>query len=84
MVKKKKKYQYKSLKSPTKDFRNIAQVTMGGGMVGTMTPLLSNPSAGNISNATQGMVGFAIMSPMAKVGFDAIDNISKRSKKKKR
>ena len=71
----------KNKKSPTKDFRNIAQVTMGGGMVGTMTPLLSNPSAANISNATHGMVGFSIMAPMTKVGFDAIDNISKQRKK---
>jgi len=83
MVKKRKHKHKKSEKSPTKDFRNIAQVTMGAGMVGSMTPLISNPSAANIGNATQGMVGFAIMAPIASVGFDAIDNISKTGKKKK-
>jgi len=81
MVKKKKKY--KSMQSPTKDFRNVAQVGMGAGMVGMMTPLMTAPTPGNINNAIQGSVGFAILSPIASVGFDAIDNISKQNKKKK-
>jgi len=78
MVKKKKK------KSYTKDFRDIAQISMGAGMVGTMTPLISDPSACNIGNAVHGMVGFSILAPVVKVGFDAIDNISKSGKKKNR
>ena len=73
----------KNKKSPTKDFRNIAQVTMGGGMVGMMTPLLSNPSTANIGNAIEGSIGFAILAPTAGVGFDAIDNIYKSGSKKK-
>jgi hypothetical protein len=78
-MKAKKKY----VKTPTADFRNMTQVAMGAGMVGTMTPLMSNPSAGNMGNAVQGMVGFGMMAPMASMGFDAIDNISKSGKKKK-
>ena len=80
MVKKKRKY--KSMQPPTKDFRNVAQIGMGAGMTGMMTPLISNPTPGNINNAIQGSVGFAILSPVAGVGFDAIDNISKSKKKK--
>ena len=73
---KKKKY----VKRSTSDFRNIAQVTMGAGMVGAMTPLMSNPSQGNLSGAAQSMVGFSILAPMASVGFDAIDRIGKKRK----
>lgn len=82
MVKKKRYVKTKS-DSPTKDFRQITQVTMGGGMAGMMMPLLSNPSPGNIGNAVQGSVGFAILAPMSGVGFNAIDNIYKSGKKKK-
>jgi len=54
MAKKKKKYKSMSTESPTKDFRNVAQVTMGGGMAGMMMPLISAPTPGNINNAIQG------------------------------
>jgi hypothetical protein len=70
-------------KSSTKDFRNIAQVTMGAGMVGNMMPLIQHPTPGNIGNAMEGSVGFAILAPMSGIGFNAIDNISKAGKKKK-
>jgi hypothetical protein len=73
-----------NIESPTKDFRNVSQVAMGGGMVGMMTPLMSAPTPGNIGNAIQGSVGFAILGPMAGVGFDAIDRISASGKKKKK
>jgi len=75
-------YMVKKKKSYTNDFRDIAQISMGAGMVGTMTPLISNPSAGNIENAVHGMVGFSILAPIATVGFNAIDNIGKKKKKK--
>jgi len=74
----------KKKKSTTDQFRNISQVAMGGGMVGLMTPLISNPSTGNIGNAMQGSIGFAILTPTASIGFNAIDNISKSVKKKKK
>jgi len=72
----------KKRKSTTDSFREISQVTMGAGLVGTMTPLISNPSAGNIGNAVQGSIGFAILAPTAGIGFDAIDNIYKSGSKK--
>jgi hypothetical protein len=74
----------KKKKSPTDEFRNITQVTMGGGMVGMMTPLLSDPSPCNIGNAIEGSVGFAILAPTAGIGFDAIDNIYKSGSVKKK
>jgi len=79
---KKKKYSKRKNSSPTKDFRQVAQVTMGGGMVGTMTPLLSAPTTANIGNAIEGSIGFAVLAPVSGVGFDAIDNIYKAGKKK--
>lgn len=73
----------KKKKRVTEDFRNIAQVSLGAGLVGTMTPLISNPSEGNINNAIQGTIGISILSPIANIGFNAIDNIASSSKKKK-
>jgi len=85
MVKKikKKRYIKKVAESPTKPFRQVAQIGMGAGMVGMMTPLMTAPTAGNIGNAVQGSIGFAILAPVSSVGFDAIDNIYKTNKKKK-
>jgi len=85
MVKKmkRKRYSRQVAESPTKDFRQVAQVGMGAGMVGMMTPLMTAPTPGNIGNAIQGSVGFAILAPMSGVGFNAIDNIYKSGKKKK-
>ena len=85
MVKKmkKKRYSRQVAEPPTKDFRQVAQVTMGGGMAGMMMPLLSAPTPGNIGNAVQGSVGFAILAPMSGIGFNAIDNIYNAGKKKK-
>jgi len=82
MVKKKKRRT--SYESPTKDFRNVAQVAMGAGMVGMMTPLIQNPhvGSGNLASAGQGMLGMAMLAPIASVGFNAIDNISSKKKKK--
>ena len=81
---KKHKHKHKTAeKSPTKDFRNVAQVAMGAGMAGSMVPLIQHPTPGNIGAATEGMVGFAILAPMATVGFNAIDNITNQGKKKK-
>jgi len=74
----------KKKKSPTQEFRNVAQVAMGAGMVGSMTPLISNPSQANFSNAFQGTMNMAILSPMAAMGFNAIDNISAQNSTKKK
>ena len=84
MAKKKRKHSHRYIESPTGEFRKVAQVTMGGGMVGTMTPLLGAPTPANLSAATEGMVGFAILAPTAKVGFDAVDRIYESGKKKKK
>jgi hypothetical protein len=84
MVKKMKRRRYsRQTESPTKEFRQVAQVGMGAGMVGMMTPLMTAPTPGNIGNAIQGSVGFAILAPMSGVGFNAIDNIYNTGKKKK-
>jgi hypothetical protein len=80
---KKHKKKYKKSESPTAPFRQAAQVGMGAGMTGMMIPLMSAPTPGNIGNAVQGSVGFAILAPMSGIGFDAIDNIYKSGKKKK-
>lgn len=85
MVKKikRKRYIKQESESPTKDFRQVAQVGMGAGMVGMMTPLITAPTPGNINNAMQGSVGFAILAPMSAVGFNMIDKIYDSGKKKK-
>jgi len=80
---KRKRYSRQETESPTAPFRQVAQVGMGAGMVGMMTPLISAPTPGNIGNAVQGSIGFAILAPMSGVGFNAIDNIYKTGKKKK-
>ena len=73
---KKKKY--------SNDFRKMGNVILGGGMASSMMPLMSNPSTVNLDNATQGMVGFAVLGATSGVAFNAIDNIYKSGKKHKR
>ena len=70
--------------SPTKPFRQVAGVTMGAGMASSLVPLMRAPTPGNIQGATEGMVGFAILAPMAGVGFNAIDNIYKSGQPQKK
>jgi len=69
-------------KKTTDDFRNITQITLGSGLALNALPLMSNPSAANLSKATTGTVNIAVFSPFASAGYDAIDNITKAGKKK--
>ena len=71
-------------KSSTKEFRKITQIGLGSGLAMNMMPLMKDPSAANLSKATEGTVNIAVFSPFAGAGFDAIDNISKSGKKKKK
>ena len=73
----------KKKQSATEDLRSVANVAMGGAMVGNMMPLMSNPSAGNIQNATQGAVGLAVVGGMTNVAFNMLDKQTKKQKKSK-
>jgi xanthosine utilization system XapX-like protein len=62
--------------------RELGGTILGAGTVGMMTPLLSDRSPAALQNATQGMVGIAVMAPMADIAFSSIDRIYQSEKKK--
>lgn len=71
-------------KNYSSDFRNMGGIILGGGMATSLIPVMQNPSTGNLGNATQGMVGFAMLGGTSGVAFDAIDNIYKSGKRKRK
>jgi hypothetical protein len=78
MAKKKKNY--------SSDFRNMGGIIYGSAMVGSMTPILTNPHVGDgaWAGAAEGLFNVTLSSTVADVGFDAIDNIYKAGKRKRK
>ena len=72
----------KKNESPTKEFRQVTQVTLGAGIASDMVPLMKSPC--QAPDKFGNMIGFAMVGKMSNVAFDAVDDIYKSGTKKKR
>ena len=63
--------------------RRLGTTVLGGAMVGTVTPLMSNRSPAALTGAAGGMVGMAITGSATDMAFSSIDKIYSSRKRRR-